>query len=112
MPPIADSSLVTSGLPLSLVCAVIGLGFAIYLIKGILGSSAGNDRMKQIAGAIEEGAKAYLAQQVRSIAMIAVALFFLVGFFRDWTTAIGFLLRRGVFTSRGFHWNTLHCSHG
>ena len=87
---------------MSLVCAVIGLGFAIYLIKGILGSSAGNDRMKQIAGAIEEGAKAYLARQVRSIAMIAVVLFFLVGFFRDWATAMGFLLGAVCSLAAGF----------
>ena len=61
-------------MPVSLVCALIGLGFAFYLIKTILASPAGNDRMKQIAGAIEEGAKAYLGRQVRSIAVIAVVL--------------------------------------
>ncbi len=99
---VADSSLISSGLPVSLVCAMIGLGVAIYLIKLILGTSAGNDRMKQIAGAIEEGAKAYLARQVRSIAVIAVVLFFLVGFFRDWPTAIGFLLGAVCSLAAGF----------
>ena len=91
-----------SGLPVSMVCALIGLGFAIYLIKTILASSAGNDRMKQIAGAIEEGAKAYLGRQVRSIAMIAVALFVLLIWFKDWQTAIGFVLGAVCSLAAGF----------
>src|ERR1700761_9054547 len=91
-----------AGLPLSLVCALIGLGFAFYLIKTILRSSAGNDRMKQIAGAIEEGAKAYLGRQVRSIVMIAVVLFILLIWFKDWQTAIGFLLGAVCSLAAGF----------
>jgi K(+)-stimulated pyrophosphate-energized sodium pump len=91
-----------AGLPVSLVCALIGLGFAFYLIKTILASSAGNDRMKEIAGAIEEGAKAYLGRQVRSIAMIAVVLFILLLRFKDWQTAIGFMLGAVCSLAAGF----------
>ena len=47
---LAASFLETSGIPLSLVCAGIGLAFAIYLIKSIVSSPAGNERMKDIAG--------------------------------------------------------------
>ena len=43
-----------------MVCAVAGLVFAAFLIKAVIGLSPGNERMRQIAGAIEEGAKAYL----------------------------------------------------
>ena len=58
MYPFLAVFLTDSGLALSMVCAVVGLGFALYLIKSILGSPAGNEKMRQIAGAIEEGAKA------------------------------------------------------
>ncbi len=102
MPIVAASFFLSSGLTLSLVCAGVGLAFAFYLIKSILSSSAGNDRMKQIASAIEEGAKAYLGRQVRSISVIAAALFFLVGFFKDWPTAIGFLLGAVCSLAAGF----------
>ena len=46
-----------SGVPFSMVCAVLGLLFAFFLIKAVIRLSPGNDRMRQIAGAIEEGAK-------------------------------------------------------
>jgi K(+)-stimulated pyrophosphate-energized sodium pump len=86
-----------SGVRLSLICAVIGLGCAFLLITVILRSSPGNERMRQISGAIQEGAKAYLNRQVMTISMIAVAIFLLLFFFKDHPTAFGFLL--GAFCS-------------
>ncbi len=85
-----------------MVCAVIGLGCALYLIKTIRASPAGNDRMKQIAAAIEEGAKAYLARQLRSIVVIAGVLVVLVAMFKDLPTAIGFVLGAGCSLAAGF----------
>jgi K(+)-stimulated pyrophosphate-energized sodium pump len=99
---VVATSFLDAGLPVSLVCALIGLGFAFYLIKTILASPAGNDRMKEIAAAIEEGAKAYLGRQVRSIAMIAAILFILLLLFKDWQTAIGFVLGAVCSLAAGF----------
>jgi K(+)-stimulated pyrophosphate-energized sodium pump len=86
-----------SGVRLSLICAVIGLGCAFLLITVILRSSAGNERMRQISGAVQEGAKAYLNRQVMTISVIAVIIFLLLFFFKDHPTALGFLL--GAFCS-------------
>src|SRR5256714_3366442 len=86
-----------SGVRLSLICAVIGLGCALFLITVILRSPAGNERMRQISGAVQEGAKAYLNRQVMTISMIAVVIFILLFFFKDHPTAFGFLL--GAFCS-------------
>jgi K(+)-stimulated pyrophosphate-energized sodium pump len=86
-----------SGVLLSMICAVVGLLFAFFLIKAVIRLSPGNERMRQIAGAIEEGAKAYLKRQVRTISVIAVVIFVLLYFFRDPATAIGFLI--GAFCS-------------
>ncbi len=85
-------SLLTSGVQLSMVCAIVGLFFAIYLIGTIFRSSPGNERMRQIAGAIEEGAKAYLRRQIRTISIIAVVIFVLLFLFKDHSTAWGFLV--------------------
>ncbi|MCE9612050.1 MAG: sodium-translocating pyrophosphatase [Chthoniobacter sp.] len=102
MLPVFAVFLTDSGLPLSMLCAAIGLGFAFYLIKTIMASPAGNDRMKQIAGAIEEGAKAYLGRQVRSITVIAVLITILVAWFRDVPTAVGFVLGAVCSLAAGF----------
>ncbi len=99
---LAASFLEYSGLPIAMICAVIALAFAVYLIKGILAAPAGNERMKEIARAIEEGAKAYLGRQIRSVSLIAVGLFFIVGFARDWATALGFLLGAVCSMAAGF----------
>jgi len=86
-----------SGVTLSMVCAALGLLFAFLLIKAVIRLSPGNDRMRQIAGAVEEGAKAYLKRQVVTISAIAVVIFVLLFYFRDKFTAVGFLI--GAFCS-------------
>ncbi len=96
--PILAAFLTDSGIALSMVCAAVGLGFALYLIKSIVASPAGNEKMRQIAGAIEEGAKAYLGRQVRTIAVIAV----LVAVFKDIPTAAGFVLGAVCSLAAGF----------
>lgn len=92
VPALATSFLLQSGIWFALVCAAIGLGAALYLIRLIFAQSPGNDRMRQIAAAIEEGAKAYLNRQIISVSIIAVIIFFLLAFTRDFFTASGFCI--------------------
>ncbi len=90
-------SILDAGVTLSMLCAIAGLVFAFFLIKAITSRSAGNERMREIAGAIEEGAKAYLHRQVVTISAIAAVIFILLFIFKDAATAIGFLI--GAFCS-------------
>jgi K(+)-stimulated pyrophosphate-energized sodium pump len=90
-------SILDSGVPLSMLCAVVGLIFAFLLIAVILRSSPGNERMREISAAVQEGAKAYLKRQVVTISVIAVIIFLLLFFFKDHPTAIGFVI--GAFCS-------------
>jgi len=90
------------GVTLAMVCAIAGLLFAFFLIKAVIRLSPGNERMRQIAGAIEEGAKAYLKRQVRTISVIAVVIFVLLYIFRDKATAIGFLIGASCSLAAGY----------
>src|SRR5882724_1434416 len=90
-------TILNSGVPLSMVCAVIGLAFAYFLIVAIMRHSAGNEKMREISAAVQEGAKAYLNRQVKTISVIAVVIFILLFIFKDHSTAIGFVI--GAFCS-------------
>jgi len=80
------------GLALALVCAVIAILYGLVTASWINKQPAGNERMQQIAGAIQEGARAYLNRQYTTIAIAGVVLFLLIGFALSWYTAIGFLI--------------------
>ena len=95
-------NLLNSGVPLSMFCAVVGLVFALVLIAIVSRASAGNERMREISGAVQEGAKAYLNRQVVTISVIAVIIFLLLFFFKDHPTAIGFIVGAFCSLSAGF----------
>ncbi|HXO93183.1 MAG TPA: sodium/proton-translocating pyrophosphatase, partial [Candidatus Acidoferrum sp.] len=90
-------NILTSGVPLSMGCAVIGLAAAFFLIAAVVRSPSGNQRMGEISAAIQEGAKAYLNRQVITISSIAIIIFILLFIFKDRPTAIGFVI--GAFCS-------------
>lgn len=63
-----------------------------YLIRWILAQKDGNEKMKEIASAIQEGAKAYLNRQYKTIFIVAVAVFGILLFTLGTNTAFGFLV--------------------
>jgi K(+)-stimulated pyrophosphate-energized sodium pump len=84
----------SGGLTFALVCALLAIAFGVWQSRLILQLPDGNERMREIAAAIREGAVAYLWRQYKTIAMVGAALFLLIGFIPQlgWTTAWGFLL--------------------
>jgi K(+)-stimulated pyrophosphate-energized sodium pump len=85
----------------ALACAVAAILYGVFSIKWILGKPTGNDRMREIAAAIQEGASAYLKRQYRTIAIVGVILFVLIWIFIDKAgaplTSVGFAI--GAFLS-------------
>jgi K(+)-stimulated pyrophosphate-energized sodium pump len=73
--------------------ALVAIIYGAIVIASILRLPEGNDKMKEIARAIQAGAKAFLNRQYKSVAIVAVILFLLIGFVPalGWTTALAFI---------------------
>ena len=76
----------------ALICSVIAIAYGAFLAASIMKKPTGNDKMREIAAAIQAGAKAYLNRQYRTIAVIAVILFFVLWWKLGIVLALGFLV--------------------
>jgi len=74
--------------------ALIAIIYGGIVIASILRMPEGNDKMKEIARAIQEGAKAFLNRQYKAVAMVAVVVFLIIGFIPElgWKTALAFIV--------------------
>ncbi len=86
-----------NGLIIAIGCAMAALLYGAFSIKWILSLPAGNDRMREIATAIQEGASAYLNRQYTTIGIVGVILLVAIFAALGWKTAVGFAL--GAFLS-------------
>ena len=82
------------GVVFALACAAVAILYGVYSIRWILAQPEGNERMREISGAVREGAVAYLKRQYTTIAIVGAILFLVIGFVPQlgWATAWGFLL--------------------
>ena len=80
----------TNGLIFALVCAIAALVYGGLSIRWIVAQPTGNDRMREIAAAIQAGAKAYLNRQYTTISIVGAVLFVLIWIALGGTTAVAF----------------------
>ena len=73
---------------IAVIAAIIGLAVAVGLASWISKADEGNDRMKEIAGYIREGAMAFLSREYKIMIPVIIILFLLIGFFISWVTGI------------------------
>ncbi|PQM27806.1 sodium-translocating pyrophosphatase [Sphingopyxis lindanitolerans] len=77
---------------IAIACGLLAVLYGFITSRQVLGASAGNEKMQEIAAAIQEGAKAYLGRQYRTIAMVGVVVAILVWWFLGEVSATGFLI--------------------
>ena len=87
----------------AVIAAVIGLVVAFCLAAWIKKADEGTDRMKEIAGYIREGAMAFLAREYKTMVIVVVVLFLIIGFaLQSWTTAVLYLCGAALSVLAGF----------
>jgi K(+)-stimulated pyrophosphate-energized sodium pump len=89
---------------LGLVGAGVAVAYGLYLTWWLLRQPAGNERMREISAAVQEGAAAYLKKQYTTIAIVAIVPFILLGVYHKlgWGTAFGFLIGAVLSSGAGF----------
>ena len=77
---------------LAILAGLLSILYGGWATKSVLNADAGNERMREIAGFVQEGAQAYLSRQYMTIAIVGVVVFFIVGFLLGWLVAVGFAI--------------------
>ena len=81
---------------------VVALLYGIYAVRAVLAASSGNERMQEIAGAIQEGARAYLNRQYMTIGMVGVVIFVILLVLLGYKVGIGFAIGAILSAAAGY----------
>jgi len=95
---------------IAVICALVAVVYGVLLIRWLLALPAGDEKMREVAGAVQEGAKAYLGRQYRTIAIVGVVVFVILGvalgakqgWGLGWETAAGFVVGASLSAAAGY----------
>jgi K(+)-stimulated pyrophosphate-energized sodium pump len=94
----------------AVICGLVAVVYGVLLIRWLLKLPAGDEVMQRVAGAVQEGAKAYLGRQYRTVGLVGVVVFVILlvalGLGKDWTygwhAAVGFLVGAVLSAAAGY----------
>lgn len=82
----------STGLAIAVLCAFTALAYGAFTIRWVLAQPDGDEKMRKIAQAVQEGAQAYLNRQYTTIGIVGLALFIVILLTLGWQTAVGFAI--------------------
>ena len=91
-----------NALTVAILCGLVSVAYSIVTIRSVMAADAGNKKMQEIAGAIREGATAYLNRQYTTIAGVGVVVFILAWLLLSSAAAFGFLIGAVLSGAAGF----------
>ncbi|MHB8858231.1 MAG: sodium-translocating pyrophosphatase [Thermoleophilia bacterium] len=97
-----ESFVSNNAVAIAIACGAAAVVYGVILIMWVLKLPAGNEKMQEIAGAIQEGAKAYLNRQTRAVAIVGVVLFVILTIALGWHTGVAFLVGAILSASTGW----------
>ncbi|MFL5228851.1 MAG: sodium/proton-translocating pyrophosphatase, partial [Microvirga sp.] len=80
----------------------LSIAYGLWAINDVMRRDAGTQRMQEIAGAIAEGAQAYLRRQYMTIGAVGIVLFVVLTWFLGWQVGVGFLIGAVLSGAAGF----------
>ncbi|GLK80740.1 sodium-translocating pyrophosphatase [Methylopila turkensis] len=89
-------------LTLIIILGLLSIVYGVWAVRSVVAADAGTARMQEIAGAIAEGAQAYLRRQYTTIGVVGAVIFVLVAIFLSVPVAIGFLIGAVLSAVAGF----------
>ncbi|HEX5193278.1 MAG TPA: sodium-translocating pyrophosphatase [Solirubrobacteraceae bacterium] len=97
-----SSFLTQHGALIALVCAACAIAYGLITARQLLALSPGNERMRTISAAVQEGASAYLNRQYTTIAGVGVVVFIILIFLQNIRVAIGFAIGAALSAAAGY----------
>ncbi|MGK2956632.1 MAG: sodium-translocating pyrophosphatase [Solirubrobacterales bacterium] len=94
--------LIDYGVVIALFCAAVAVFYGIIVTQRLLAKPAGNEKMQEISGAIQEGASAYLKRQYLIITVVALPIVVVLLLLQNWQTALGFVIGAVLSGATGF----------
>ncbi len=87
---------------IALLLGLVGIGFVIWQIRNVMAEDTGDDRMREIAAAIQEGASAFLQREYLYLSIFVVVVAAAIAFFISWQTAVCFIVGAAASAAAGY----------